>query len=71
MSLRETCHCGHDKATHYREHGGASTVHASCLAMGCACALYVNEHDPKPSPPISPSKAAPMPDLDNWPWHYP
>jgi hypothetical protein len=45
-NLRETCHCGHDKATHYRD--AADGARISCLAIACDCPKYVNERDPKP-----------------------
>jgi hypothetical protein len=48
MSERQTCHCGHDVSTHYRD--GATGERFACLAMGCDCTRYVNEHAPKPKP---------------------
>lgn len=59
MSLRETCHCGHDKATHYpdetrkdRVTGMTFTLMGACLGMRCDCIAYVNENDP--SGPVKP-----------------
>lgn len=49
--LRETCHCGHDKASHYLDR----TVHpaklCACLCGGCECTRYINENDPPPPKP--------------------
>jgi hypothetical protein len=47
--LSETCHCGHDKATHYRDQDIQPPEHSTCLAMACACGRYVNDREPKPS----------------------
>lgn len=44
----KACHCGHDRASHYWDHEGKS---GNCLARGCECKAYVNEHDPKPVVP--------------------
>lgn len=38
---RETCRCGHDKASHFREHG----VYLTCLATHCQCRRYRNENE--------------------------
>jgi hypothetical protein len=46
--LRETCHCGHDRASHYRDLSSLASDHTTCLCPGCACELYVNEFEPKP-----------------------
>jgi hypothetical protein len=46
MGLKETCHCGHDKASHYRDAGSRETL--SCLCQGCDCRRYINERDPAP-----------------------
>ena len=46
--LRETCHCGHDKATHFVDAGDMPPVVRTCLAGGCECKRYVNEWEPKP-----------------------
>lgn len=47
--LRETCHCSHDKATHFADASDSPVVHRTCLAAGCECRLYVNEFLPKPA----------------------
>lgn len=46
--LRETCHCGHDKATHYLDREASPATYFSCLAMHCDCRRYAYEGDPKP-----------------------
>lgn len=50
MSLREICHCGHDRLSHahVRQVGQAGVTRGDCLAMGCDCKGYVNEFDPPP-----------------------
>lgn len=45
--LREACHCGHDKATHYLDHASTPAERCSCLASCCECVRYVNEFEPK------------------------
>lgn len=41
---RHICHCGHDRATHYKDRDG---VHG-CLAQGCdECKKFIDEK-PKP-----------------------
>lgn len=47
--LRETCHCGHDKSSHYRDAGDGKLY--SCLCRGCECRAYANEFEQKPVPP--------------------
>ena len=55
---RHTCHCGHDRDTHFeRRH--------ACLGMRCDCDAYVNEHAPKRTQQIP--AAQPIPD----PWGDP
>ncbi len=41
MSLRQVCHCQHDKDTHHDKRH-------NCLAVHCDCREYVNENDPLP-----------------------
>lgn len=48
MSTLETCHCGHDKATHHLE-PGAGNVRAACLARFCTCTRYIHQDDPPPT----------------------
>lgn len=62
MSARETCYCGHDKATHYadeqktdRASGITFTLLGACLGMRCDCIGYVNENDDAgPVTPLAP-----------------
>jgi len=37
--LKEICHCGHDKATHWE-------CKSACLGSYCDCCLYVHRDDP-------------------------
>ncbi len=60
MSLRETCHCGHDKASHYRDCSATPPAMADCLGPACDCKRYVNEWEPKPT------KAAYRPSHAGW-----
>jgi hypothetical protein len=54
--LRETCHCGHDKLTHYLDHDTVPPQRVSCLAMACDCRAYAHEGGPKPvKPPTRPN----------------
>lgn len=48
MSLRELCHCGHDRLSHAEV--GPGVPRGDCLALGCDCKAYVNEFDPAPKP---------------------
>lgn len=48
-NLREQCHCGHDKTTHYLDHDVRPPRRGTCLAVQCPCRGYVNEFDPKPA----------------------
>lgn len=42
----KTCHCGHDKSSHYQSNG-------ICLVVGgCPCQEYVHEDDPPPKKPL-------------------
>jgi hypothetical protein len=45
----EICHCGHDRATHYRDLTVLPHVTAACLARGCDCPAYLNEREPRPA----------------------
>lgn len=62
--LRETCHCGHDRASHYAD-PTTGEKHA-CLCRGCDCERYVNDRDPKPS--LQARKTLPSPSYDSGPW---
>ena len=48
--LCETCHCGHDLSSHYRQFG-AQDPPGACLCQWCRCEKYVYKGDPKPVPP--------------------
>jgi hypothetical protein len=70
MSLREVCHCGHDKATHYPDeqsvvNGIRVNVLGACLGMRCDCGFYLNENEPKPKSRQSFPAAPPVSDDDD------
>ena len=46
--LLENCHCGHDKASHYRSHDSYPPELGMCLCRGCECARFVDWNEPKP-----------------------
>lgn len=47
-NLRETCHCGHDKASHYRDESVRPAVLRACLCTGCDCGAYADANGPAP-----------------------
>lgn len=56
MSLREICHCGHDRLSHAPDYSapvGIVMPRGNCMARGCDCKKYVNEFDPKPKPRLT------------------
>lgn len=58
MSLRETCHCGHHKDTHFKSAG-------ACLGVMCDCAEYADDQGPKPEPVPPPPSTSP---ISSTPW---
>jgi hypothetical protein len=50
--VREICHCGHDKATHFENKH-------TCLASACSCRRYRSDAitDPEPAP-VTPRRPA-------------
>lgn len=46
MSLRETCVCGHDKASHAVNLDDAHRTPAACLCAGCECPIYCHYATP-------------------------
>lgn len=47
--IRQLCHCGHDRATHYVDRSVSPPEIAGCLAVGeCTCSRYVYVGEPKP-----------------------
>lgn len=48
-NLKETCHCGHDRASHYRDESVRPAVLCACLCTGCECKAFAdwNELEPK------------------------
>jgi hypothetical protein len=84
-TLRETCHCGHHKDTHFAEPNGKR---GACLGMRCDdCHEYADDTGPKPAPRVRVPDPPPTdPDLDAftlagfsppktpnpyYPWAYP
>lgn len=51
MSLREVCHCSHDRDTHHERT-------YACTGLHCECRQYVDENDPPPRSTLR----APAPD---------
>ena len=52
-TLRETCHCGHDKASHYRDETVRPAVLRACLCTGCECKAYADANGPAPKKPVT------------------
>jgi len=44
--MRDMCHCGHDKATHYFDVGPKGREKGDCLAKGCDFKGYTHEDSP-------------------------
>lgn len=82
MSLRETCKCGHDRASHYAEPNTGKAC--GCLCTACECKRYrwefaKEERDTLPAPRVdafwgvkTPSSIPPSSDdfsklFDDWP----
>ncbi len=48
--LKETCKCGHDKATHFRD--PRTGEYLTCLGLQCdTCKRYRDPSEPKTIPP--------------------
>ena len=45
----ETCHCGHDRTSHYVDLSFRPPYPATCLARGCECVKYANWRVPRPA----------------------
>lgn len=47
----ETCHCGHDKSSHYFDLEAKPAARAACLVVGCEdCKRYAHTSEPRPAP---------------------
>lgn len=55
MMYTQTCHCGHDKDTHFEKSD-------KCLGMLCECPEYTHEHEPLPRKTAGVSRPVPFDD---------